>query len=93
MEWMVRMKRALDYLEENLTGEISFEEAARLAMCSSYHFQRMFSFITNVPLAEYIRRRRLTLAAQELQYRRIDINTVGDGGFVGEVWIPIMKNK
>lgn len=67
MEWMERMKRALEYLEENLSDEISFEEVARLAMCSSYHFQRMFSFITDVPLAEYIRRRRLTLAVQDLQ--------------------------
>lgn len=67
MEWLERMKRALEYLEENLAGEISLDKAARLAMCSSYHFQRMFSFITDVPLAEYIRRRRLTLAVHELQ--------------------------
>ena len=67
MQWLERMNRALDYLEENITEEINFEETARLAMCSSYHFQRMFSFITDVPLAEYIRRRRLTLAAHELQ--------------------------
>jgi AraC family transcriptional regulator len=66
MEWLERMNRALDYFEENMANEISIDEAARLAMCSTYHFQRMFSFITNIPLAEYIRRRRLTLAAQEL---------------------------
>ena len=67
MEWMERMNKALDYLEKNMADEISFEEAARLAACSSYHFQRMFSFITNIPLAEYVRRRRLTLAAQEIR--------------------------
>lgn len=67
MEWLERMNRAIDYIEENLTGEIELSEAARMACCSSYQFQRMFSFITEVTLAEYIRRRRLTLAALELQ--------------------------
>ncbi|WP_339279176.1 AraC family transcriptional regulator [Paenibacillus sp. FSL W8-1187] len=67
MEWLERMNRAMDYIEENLTGEIELSEAARRACCSTYHFQRMFSFITDVTLAEYIRRRRLTLAALELQ--------------------------
>lgn len=73
MDWWERMKRALEYLEENMTGEISFEEAARLAMCSNYHFQRMFSLITNVPPAEYIRRRRLTLAVQDIQNHELKV--------------------
>lgn len=63
----MRMNRALDYIEMNLSGEIELSEVARKACCSSHQFQRMFSFITNVTLAEYIRRRRLTLAAFELQ--------------------------
>ena len=67
MEWLERMNRAVDYIESNLTGEIELSEAARMACCSSYQFQRMFAFITDVSLAEYIRRRRLTLAALELQ--------------------------
>jgi len=67
MEWLERMNRAIDYIEANLTGQIELAEAARRACCSSYQFQRMFPFITDVTLAEYIRRRRLTLAALELQ--------------------------
>jgi len=67
MEWLERMNRAIDYIEANLTEEIKLSEVARKACCSSYQFQRMFSFITDVTLAEYIRRRRLTLAALELQ--------------------------
>ncbi|RXZ80985.1 AraC family transcriptional regulator [Paenibacillaceae bacterium] len=67
MDWLVRMNRAMDYIEMNLTGEIVLAEVAHKACCSSYQFQRTFSFITNVTLAEYIRRRRLTLAALELQ--------------------------
>lgn len=67
MEWLERTNKALQYIEDNIAADISLEEAARLACCSSYHFQRMFSFITGVTLAEYIRRRRLTLAALDLQ--------------------------
>ena len=67
MEWLERMNRAIDYIEANLTEELALGEVARMACCSSYQFQRMFSFITDVTLAEYIRRRRLTLAALELQ--------------------------
>jgi len=67
MDWLMRMNRALDYIELNLTGKIELKEVAKCACCSSHQFQRMFSFITDVSLAEYIRRRRLTLAAIELQ--------------------------
>ncbi|MET3849207.1 AraC-like DNA-binding protein [Paenibacillus sp. OAE614] len=67
MDWLTRMNRAMDYIEMNLTGKIELKEVAQCACCSSYQFQRMFSFITDVSLAEYIRRRRLTLAAIELQ--------------------------
>lgn len=67
MEWLDRMNDALAYLEGNLAGEIEMSEIARLACCSAYHFQRLFSYIAGVPLAEYIRRRRMTLAAFDLQ--------------------------
>ena len=76
MDWLDRMNNAMDYIEKNLTEDISFDEAAKIACCSTYHFQRMFSFITDVAISEYIRRRRLTLAAFDLQIanaRVIDI--------------------
>jgi len=66
MEWFERMKNALDYLENNMQGELDIEEAARVAYSSAFHFQRMFHMLTGVTVAEYVRRRRLTLAAQEL---------------------------
>mgnify|MGYP000373720282 CR=1 FL=1 len=66
MDTLKNMNDALSYIEENLTNDIDFKEVARLAFCSEYHFQRMFSFLAGVTLSEYIRRRRLTLAAFEL---------------------------
>ena len=67
MDWLKHWNKALDYLEENLDGEISLEELGRLAGCSPYHFQRMFSYLAGVPLKEYIRRRRMTRAAADLR--------------------------
>lgn len=73
MEWLDRMNNAVDYIELNLAEKISYDKLAQIACCSTYHFQRMFSFITGVPLSEYIRRRRLTLAAFELQTSNIKV--------------------
>lgn len=67
MDWLKRMNDALEYLEENLDGEIEYAVAARKACCSLYHFQRIFSYMAEMPLSEYIRRRRLTQAAFDLQ--------------------------
>ena len=61
------MRNALNYIEENLDGEIEYSEIAQIALCSQYHFQRMFVFLIGIPLSEYIRRSRLTLAALDLQ--------------------------
>jgi len=76
MNVLEHVNNALQYIEDNLTEEIDLREAARLAMCSEYHFSRMFSFLAGIPLSEYVRRRRLTLAALELrgsETRVIDI--------------------
>jgi AraC family transcriptional regulator len=73
MEWLIKMNDALRYIEDNLNNDIDYIKAARIACCSVYNFQRMFSFITDVPLSEYIRRRRLTLAAFELQSSDIKV--------------------
>lgn len=67
MDWLQRMNGAIDYIENNLSNNIDFDEVAKITCCSTFNFQRMFSFIVDVPLSEYIRRRRLTLAAFELQ--------------------------
>jgi AraC family transcriptional regulator len=60
------MNHALSYIEEHLTEDVDIKTAAKIACCSEYHFKRMFSSLAGMPLSEYIRRRRLTLAAQEL---------------------------
>lgn len=68
MDWLDRMNAAMDYIEANLAGIIDMRVAAHGACCSEYHFTRMFSFIVGVPISEYIRRRRLSLAGFELKH-------------------------
>lgn len=67
MDWITRLNQAVQYIEEHLSGTIEYEEAAKLAGCSTYHFQRMFAYMADIPLSEYIRRRRMSRAAVDLQ--------------------------
>jgi AraC family transcriptional regulator len=66
MDWSERLNAAVAYIEENLAEEIDFNEAAKRAFCSIYHFYRMFFAVSGMTPAEYSRQRRLTLAAKEL---------------------------
>jgi AraC family transcriptional regulator len=73
MDLLKSMNEAMRYIEDNLTNEIDFKVVARIAHCSEYHFKRMFSFLSGITLSEYIRRRRLSLAAFELTNSNIKI--------------------
>lgn len=76
MDWLSQLNDALMYIEDHLEKEIDLNQVAKLASCSSFHFQRMFSYMANVSLSEYIRRRRMTKAAfalQNTQDRVLDI--------------------
>lgn len=66
MEALRLLRQAIDYMEEHLHTNIEIEEIARTAMSSNYHFQRMFHALTGFTVTEYMRNRRLTLAAEEL---------------------------
>ncbi len=66
MDYLKDMNHALDYIESNLDGEIDYSMVAKLACCSISCFQRMFSYIADIRLSDYIRRRRMSLAAFEL---------------------------
>lgn len=69
MEWLKKLSDAIAYIEKHLDAEISYEEAARIACCSPYYFQRMFSYVAGISLSDYIRRRRMSQAAFDLQRR------------------------
>lgn len=67
MQWLNAWNDAMRYMEEHLDDNIDLERAAQIACCSVFHFHRMFSYMAEVPLSEYIRRRRMTKAAVLLQ--------------------------
>lgn len=67
MDTLNRLNDAVGYIELHLRERIDFGEAARIACVSRDSFQRFFSYMTGMTLAEYVRRRRLSLAALELQ--------------------------
>jgi AraC family transcriptional regulator len=60
------MKDALDLIEKKMEEPLDIEEIAKAAYSSPFHFQRMFHMLTGITLADYKRKRKLTLAAQEL---------------------------
>ncbi len=67
MEWLDCLNKAVTYMEAHLEDGIDIERVAQIACCSPFHFQRMFSYIADIPLSEYIRRRKMTRAAFDLQ--------------------------
>jgi AraC family transcriptional regulator len=66
VEWLNRLSNSIDYLEQHMESRLDIDTAAKIAFSSKFHFQRMFHMTTGVTVAEYVRKRRLTLAAQEL---------------------------
>ena len=69
-----RLSDVLEYVEENITHDIDNAMIAEIACCPMHQFGRIFSFTLDMTLTEYIRRRRLTLAAEEL--RKSDVKII-----------------
>lgn len=67
MDMLQHLNAAMAWMEENLCAEFRLEEAARVACLSEDSFARFFSYMTGMSLKEYVRRRRLSRAAEELQ--------------------------
>ena len=68
MDWISGIQQAINYTEEHLCEETDYDAIARQAASSSFHFQRVFSMICGFTLGDYIRMRRLSLAAEALQH-------------------------
>lgn len=73
MNWIQGIQRAIDYVEDNIAEEIDFEEVAKQAYSSSFHFQRIFGILCGMSLGDYIRMRRLSLAGEELSKGNVKI--------------------
>ncbi|WP_049580045.1 AraC family transcriptional regulator [Streptomyces sp. SBT349] len=68
-----RLNQAMDHIERNLDRRVDAAELARITLTSEYHFRRLFSALAGMPLSEYIRRRRLTVAGAEVLAGRMTL--------------------
>ena len=73
MEWLAKINSAIDYIENNIKGKVDYEQASKIACCSLSRFQNMFLFLTDITPSEYVRRRKMALAASELTKSDIKI--------------------
>lgn len=82
MKWINRMKSCIDYIEENLKGEIDIGTLSRLTFLSKRYFLIMFEAVTGMTVHEYIRKRRMSVAAYELmeKHRKV-IDVAFDFGY------------
>jgi len=81
MDILQGLNAAIGYIEQNLQHKPDMEQAARLASHSADGFMRMFSYLTGMSVSEYLRRRRLTQAAYDLQRGRAVLETALRWGY------------
>jgi AraC family transcriptional regulator len=67
MDILTQLNRAVAYIEEHIDDDIKLENVSKVTSFSSYHFGRLFYYITDITLSEYIRKRKLSNAAERLQ--------------------------
>lgn len=73
MNWIENMNNALDYIEENIENDITSDDIAKIAYSSKFHFLRLFNMLTGMTLGDYIRQRRLSLAAKDIMSSNMKI--------------------
>lgn len=73
MDWLSRKNTAIDVMEKRMSLSLNIDEIAKSAYSSSFHFQRMFNMLTGMTVAQYVRNRIFTLAAQELATTSIKV--------------------
>ena len=67
MDVLTQLNRAMDYIEEQITDDLALADVSSVTAYSPFHFGRLFYYIADMSLSEYIRRRKMSLAAMELQ--------------------------
>ena len=77
--WIEGFQASISYIEENLTEPLDITEIAGIAGLSPFYYQRIFGALCGITVGDYIRARRMTLAAQELagtDAKVIDLNLI-----------------
>lgn len=66
MDCIQSIQSAIEYMENHMLEDITYEDVAKHVYMSNYHFHRLFSMIVGMTANEYIRNRKLSMAGQEL---------------------------
>lgn len=82
MDYVVCISRTLDYIEDNLQETITLETLAEIACFSPFHYHRVFQALVGESVMDYVRKRRLTRAAERLFYSDVKVIDIAmDVGF------------
>jgi AraC family transcriptional regulator len=71
--WIEGFQESIDFIEQNLTEELDTADIAAKAALSPFYYQRIFGALCGMTVGEYIRARRMTLAAQELSREDVKV--------------------
>ena len=71
--WIEGFQESIDFIEQNLTEELDITDIAGKAALSPFYYQRIFGALCGMTVGEYIRARRMTLAAQELSREDVKV--------------------
>ncbi len=67
------LQNAVDYAEEHITEKLDYADLSKAASMSLYQFQRLFSIVCGMSVGEYIRNRRLSMAASALAETNLSV--------------------
>ncbi len=83
MSYKERVDRVIDFIGKHLDEELELDELCRIACFSKYHFHRLFTAYTGLPLMNYIKWLRLKRAAHQFIVHKEEtiINIALDAGF------------
>lgn len=63
---LTQLNTAIDYIEEHIEEKLTLADVAKVTSYSQFHFSQIFSYLSEMSLSEYIRRRKLSLAGMDL---------------------------
>lgn len=66
MDFIHYLQKAIDYMEEHILESITYEDVAKHVCMSKYHFHRIFALATGISANEYLRKRKLSMAGQDI---------------------------
>jgi len=73
-----KINQVIEYIEEYITEDIDCKVLSKIATLSEYEFRRVFSFIIGIPVAEYIRKRRLSIAGELIKAGKESISSIAN---------------